>query len=65
MIEPWRVACMQTYTHVLNGCATREEAMAVVDTRLDRWEQLIRAQARAGTKLMLFPEFNLQGYPLG
>jgi predicted amidohydrolase len=65
MIEPWRVACMQTYTHVLNGCANREEAMAVVESRLDRWEQLIRVQARNGTKLMLFPEFNLQGYPLG
>ena len=65
MIDPWRVACIQTHTRVLNGHATREEAMAVVDTRLDRWEQLIRVQARAGTKLMLFPEFNLQGYPVG
>ena len=65
MIEPWRAACIQTHTHVLNGSADREEAMAIVHTRLDRWEQLIRVQARAGTKLMLFPEFNLQGYPLG
>ncbi|MDG2319080.1 MAG: nitrilase-related carbon-nitrogen hydrolase [Rhodospirillaceae bacterium] len=65
MIEPWRVTCMQTHTHALNSCANREEAMAVVNTRLDRWEQLIRGQARNGTKLVLFPEFGLQGFPVG
>ncbi len=65
MIEPWRVTCMQTYTQALNGCSNREEAMAVVNTSLDRWEQLIRGQARNDTKLVLFPEFGLQGFPVG
>ena len=39
--------------------------MGVVNLRLDRWEQLIRGQARGGTKLVLFPEFALQGFPVG
>ncbi len=65
MIEPWRVACMQTYTHALNGCTNREDAMAIVNTSLNRWEQLIRGQACNGTKLLLFPEFGLQGFPVG
>ncbi|MFL2769656.1 MAG: nitrilase-related carbon-nitrogen hydrolase [Rhodospirillaceae bacterium] len=65
MIEPWRVACIQTHTHALNGCSSREEAMAVVNARLSRWEQLIRGQAHTGTKLVLFPEFGLQGFPVG
>lgn len=65
MIEPWRVACMQVHTHALNACKSRDEAMAIVHSRLDRWEQLIRGQARNGTKLVLFPEFALQGFPVG
>ncbi len=64
MIDPWKVVCMQTYTTALNKSANREDAMKIVNNSIDRWEELIRGQARGGAKLILFPEFALQGFPV-
>jgi len=65
MIEPWRATCMQVYTHILNRVSTREDAMAIVHSSLDRWTELAKAAARSDEKqLLLFPEFALQGFPI-
>jgi predicted amidohydrolase len=68
-IQPWRATCMQTINHTVNAASTREEAMAIVDRSLDRWIGFIAATTRSSSKairnLILFPEFNLTGYPVG
>ncbi len=63
----WKATAMQTNNVIVNGASTREEAMAIVNKSIDRWEMLIRfAVGRGGglPNLVLFPEFNLQGFPL-
>jgi len=58
---------MQTNNVIVNGASTRAEAMDIVNKSIDRWEELIRFTANRGggmKQLMLFPEFNLQGFPL-
>ncbi len=65
MIEPWRATCMQVYTHILNRVSTREEAMEIVHSSLDRWTELAGATRSTDDKqLLLFPEFALQGFPI-
>ena len=63
----WKATAMQTNNVIVNAANSREEAMAIVNQSIDRWEQLIRfAVSRGGgiRNLLLFPEFNLQGFPL-
>ncbi|MBM3515681.1 MAG: hypothetical protein FJX59_18490, partial [Alphaproteobacteria bacterium] len=63
----WKATCMQTDNIVVNDVSTRDDAMKIVNTSLDRWEQLLRGVAVRGgphKQLCLFPEFNLQGFPL-
>ena len=65
MIEPWRATCMQVYTHILNRVSTREDAMEIVHSSLDRWTELAGATRSTDDKqLLLFPEFALQGFPI-
>ncbi|MBT6962008.1 MAG: hypothetical protein HOA00_12760, partial [Rhodospirillaceae bacterium] len=64
----WKATAMQTNNVIVNAAKTREEAMAIVDKSIDRWEELIMwAAGRGGgmKNLVVFPEFNLQGFPLG
>lgn len=64
----WKATAMQTNNVIVNAAKTREEAMAIVNTSIDRWEELIMwAAGRGGgmKNLVVFPEFNLQGFPLG
>jgi predicted amidohydrolase len=60
---------MQVHTYPVTAAPTREAAMEIVDRHLNRWEVLIRSTARQGgpalKKLVLFPEFALQGFPSG
>ncbi len=63
----WQAISMQTINNVVNGASSRAEAMAIVDRSIDRWEQLLGyALGRASDvpRLVLFPEFNLQGFPV-
>lgn len=63
----WKATCMQTDNVVVNDVSTCAEAMAIVNKSLDRWEQLLRGVVFRGgphKQLCLFPEFNLQGFPL-
>lgn len=63
----WKATCMQTINHVVNAARDREQAMAIVNRSIDRWETLLdmAAGTSGGIKqLYLFPEFNLQGFPL-
>ena len=65
MIEPWRATCMQVYTHILNRVSTREEAMEIVHSSLDRWTELAgAARSHDDQQVFLFPEFALQGFPI-
>ena len=63
----WKATCMQTVNYTVNRAETRADAMAIVARSLERWEELLRFNVarRGGMKqLFLFPEFNLQGFPL-
>ncbi len=69
MIAPWRAVCMQTINHCVNKASSRAEAMEIINRSLDRWIELIQfvvGPPRAGKPktLVLFPEFNLQGFPI-
>jgi predicted amidohydrolase len=65
MVQPWTATCMQVYTHTVNSATTREEAMAIVNSSLDRWVTLAKGTARgAGPYVLLYPEFALTGFPL-
>jgi predicted amidohydrolase len=67
-MEPWRATCVQVVNHTVNGVATRQDAMDIINRRLDRWEELLRGAFGRGSavkQLALFPEFSLQGFPLG
>ena len=68
MTTVWKATCMQTICHPVNDAGNRDDAMAIVARSLDRWEARLRgAAARKADipQLFLFPEFNLQGFPLG
>jgi predicted amidohydrolase len=69
MVGPWKATCMQTINHVVNEARSRPEAMAIVNKAIDRWDVLLGAvagrRAVGMPQLFLFPEFNLQGFPLG
>lgn len=63
----WKATAMQTNNYIVNAAKTREEAMAIVNKSIDRWEELIKFSVGRGggiRNLVLFPEFNLQGFPL-
>ncbi|MDX2224471.1 MAG: nitrilase-related carbon-nitrogen hydrolase [Rhodospirillaceae bacterium] len=63
----WKATCMQTDNNIVNDATTRAEAMAIINRSLDRWEQLLKTTVMRGgplKQLCLFPEFNLQGFPL-
>jgi predicted amidohydrolase len=63
----WKATAMQTNNVIVNGAKNRDEAMAIVNSSIDRWETLIRFAAGRGggmRNLVVFPEFNLQGFPL-
>jgi predicted amidohydrolase len=63
----FHATCVQVVTNVVNGASTREEAMAIVDRTIDRWEQLAMTavRGRAGAPhVLVFPEFALTGFPL-
>ena len=47
-IKPWIATCIQTLNHVVNDASTREEAMAIVNRSLDRWELFIRSAVGRG-----------------
>ena len=69
MIKPWRAVCMQTINHCLNFAKTRDEAMAILNSSIDRWIELITSSVGGPRPnkpkvLCLFPEFNLQGFPI-
>ncbi len=46
MVQPWTATCMQVYTYTVNSATNREEAMAIVNTNLDRWVTLAMGTAR-------------------
>jgi predicted amidohydrolase len=60
---------MQVHTYPVSSAPSRDSAMALVERQLDRWEVLIRSTARQGgagvRKVLVFPEFALQGFPSG
>jgi len=63
----WKATAMQTNNIIVNAAKSREEAMLIVNKSIDRWEELIKWTAGRGSgiqNLVLFPEFNLQGFPL-
>lgn len=63
----WKATCMQTVNNIVNAARTREEAMAIVDKSLKRWEVLLHTAVGKGgdmKQLVVFPEFNLQGHPI-
>ena len=63
----WKATAMQTDNIIVNAAKTRNEAMKIVNKSIDRWEELIGWAAGRGSNiknLLLFPEFNLQGFPL-
>jgi predicted amidohydrolase len=63
----WKATAMQTNNVIVNSATNREEAMAIVNKSIDRWEELIKFSVGRGggmQNLVLFPEFNLQGFPL-
>lgn len=69
MIKPWRAVSMQTINHCLNFAKTREDAMVILNKSLDRWIELITfavgpQRPNKPNTLVLFPEFNLQGFPI-
>jgi predicted amidohydrolase len=67
LVPLWQATCMQTINRAVNRATSREEAMRIVDGSIDRWEELLGyAVGRASTvpRLVLFPEFNLQGFPV-
>ncbi|RVT90983.1 nitrilase-related carbon-nitrogen hydrolase [Sphingomonas crocodyli] len=67
-IKPWRAHCIQTLNYVVNDVSTREDAQAIVQKSLDRWEKLIAStvgRSQGGMRnLVLFPEFALTGFPI-
>ena len=67
MVDIWKATCMQTMNHVVNRAANRDEAMLIVNKSLDRWDELLASLVASNgsmKQLYLFPEFNLQGFPL-
>jgi predicted amidohydrolase len=68
-IKHWRATCIQTLNHVVHEASTREEAMAIVNRTLDRWERFVAGVVGDGgsnlRQLVLFPEFSLTGSPRG
>lgn len=62
----FRATCVQVVTRVVNDVNTREDAMAIVDETLGRWEQMATMAARGGGghHVLVFPEFALTGFPL-
>lgn len=67
MIKPYRAVCMQTYSRVCNVASDRAGAWKIIKQNLDRACEVIDGLLGAGgrdIKLMVFPEFNFQGYPL-
>lgn len=66
MIEPFRATCIQVINHTVNDAKNREEAMAIINRSLDRWESFLRRGfgRGGGRQLVLFPEFALQGFPV-
>ena len=67
IVDIWKATCMQTMNHVVNRAANRDEAMLIVNKSLDRWDELLASLVASNgsiKQLYLFPEFNLQGFPL-
>ena len=63
----WQATCMQTINRSVNRAASRDEAMQIVHGSLDRWDELLGFVAGRPSRmprLVLFPEFNLQGFPV-
>jgi predicted amidohydrolase len=63
----WKATAMQTNNVIVNSASNRDEAMVIVNKSIDRWEELIKFSVGRGggmKNLVLFPEFNLQGFPL-
>jgi predicted amidohydrolase len=66
-VRLFQAIAMQTINNAVNGARTREEAMAIVHRSIDRWEELLGyAAGRPGAmpRVVVFPEFNLQGFPV-
>ena len=67
MADIWKATCMQTMNCVVNNAHSREEAMTIINKSIDRWEELLKSLVASNgsmKQLYLFPEFNLQGFPL-
>ena len=67
MVDIWKATCMQTMNHVVNRAGNRDEAMLIINKSLDRWDELLGSLVASNgsiKQLYLFPEFNLQGFPL-
>jgi len=63
----WQATCMQTINRSVNRARTREEAMRIVAGSIDRWEELLGyavGRPSKAPRLVVFPEFNLQGFPV-
>ena len=62
----WQATCMQTSNRSVNRAGSREESMQIVNGSIDRWEEMLGYAVGRPAKtprLVLFPEFNLQGAP--
>ena len=67
MIKPWRATCVQVPTKFVYRAGSRDEAQAIINRSLDRWEELISVAAMRGgdeRQLLLFPEFAMTGFPI-
>lgn len=63
----WQATCMQTLNNAVNRAGTRDEAMQIVNRSIDRWQELLGfavGRPSKAPRLVLFPEFNLQGFPV-
>ena len=66
-VDIWKATCVQTMNYVVNKAVNRDEAMLIINKSLDRWDELLESLVASNgsmKQLYLFPEFNLQGFPL-
>ena len=67
-MDPYYAIALQTTVHAVNGCSTRDEARAVMDSTLERLKvEIFAAKKFVGSdvRLVVLPEYFLTAYPMG